>query len=489
MNDFIPHSVAPDVSQFLESMRDIGYTIETALADIVDNSISAGANKIDIFVDDSEFKIGILDNGSGMSQKELLQAMTPGCRHPQDVRSETDLGRFGLGLKTASFSQCRKLTVLTKKKQTSNAAIWDLDFVEKKKDWCVKEPLNLKAIQWFEKLKKQGTLVLWEQIDRAIQNVPPQNRQRQFNRKLDKAIKHLELVFHRYLSGERGLKKITITVNGNSLEPFDPFHTNHPATIHGPVEELRIHDATVKFQTFTLPHHRKLSPDQWDRNGGEKGYLRGQGFYVYRQRRLIVFGTWFGMVKQSELLKLARVKVDIPNSLDSEWKIDVKKASAEPPYQITERLKKIVEKLGSVSKRVYVGRGERLASDKFQSIWTKNRIHGQLTYVVNEDHPAVKAFFGKLGPSERRSFKSLVKVIQSTLPLDSLFADLGSQPKAIDQGLDIASLEEAVTLLVEGALQDGTSKTDIMTLLQTCEPYRSNWEAVEAVFNRLIVGR
>jgi hypothetical protein len=126
----------------------------------------------------------------------------------------------------------------------------------------------------------------------------------------------------------------------------------------------------VKVQAYTLPHHKK-DPEGWERHAGKAGYLKNQGFYVYRGKRLIIHGTWFGLARQTELTKLARVRIDMPNEMDAEWKIDVKKASAQPPYHIRERLKRIIETLGASSRRVYTARGRRLTADSQLPVWQR----------------------------------------------------------------------------------------------------------------------
>ena len=165
-------NAAPKASMLIESMRDIGYSLETALADVIDNSITAGARKIEILTspDDTELKIGILDTGSGMTEAELEDAMRPGSRNPLDSRGNADLGRFGLGLKTASFSQCRRLSVLTRKNGKLHGAIWDLDFVAEKNDWLVQIPDDISRIPWTSRLTADGTLVIWEKLDRVVED-------------------------------------------------------------------------------------------------------------------------------------------------------------------------------------------------------------------------------------------------------------------------------------------------------------------------------
>jgi len=214
----------------IESMRDIGYSLETALADIIDNSITSNASHIDILVPpvDTEPRLGVVDNGVGMTEDELLNAMRPGSQNPLDGRNATDLGRFGLGLKTASFSQCRKLTVVTRQNGVTSAAIWDLDYVTKKNKWLVQIPEDITSIPWVDRLKKRGTLVIWECLDRAV---GPGKIQENLTQRINDVCGHLELVFHRFLSKERGKRSITIKINERPLNPFDPFHSSHPATI------------------------------------------------------------------------------------------------------------------------------------------------------------------------------------------------------------------------------------------------------------------
>ena len=170
--DNIP--VEPKLSVFLSSLRDIGYSFETALADLIDNSISANAKNIKILALPSTDKLVVLDDGSGMSDKLLLEAMRLGTQ--KETRAKNDLGRFGLGLKTASFSQCRKLTVFSKDSESIAGYTWDLDFLSKENKWLLqkasvadlKAKLDKLSPQVFEEFfaSKHGSLVLWEKIDR-----------------------------------------------------------------------------------------------------------------------------------------------------------------------------------------------------------------------------------------------------------------------------------------------------------------------------------
>ena len=341
--------IPPNPSPLIESLRDLGYSLGTALADIIDNSITAGAQKIRIFSNPSADNpmIGILDDGTGMSEAVLVEAMRLGTRSPLEVRDQSDLGRFGLGLKTASFSQCRKLSVMSRVDGVTSCAQWDLDHVARSKKWEMRIPDDPSAIPWSETVGAHGTLVVWENMGLDEGEDADDSDPADLVRELDEARSHLELVFHRFLSSEPGHSKMDMEFNKLPLEPFDPFHSDHLATQRGPVEFLKVGNQTVRIEPFTLPHHARVSQSQWDHYGGAEGYVRNQGFYVYRERRLIIHGTWFGLARQTELTKLARVRVDIPNSLDQPWKIDVKKASAQLPPSVRDRLRRIIERLGA----------------------------------------------------------------------------------------------------------------------------------------------
>ena len=313
----------PVPSILVESLRDIGYSLNSA----IDNSIAANATEVQIFaIPGDDFRIAIIDNGEGLGREELKQAMRLGSSDPRQERELNDLGRFGLGLKTASFSQCRRLTVLSRKGGENGAAFtWDLDFISQENQWDLIEELDLQAIPFANQMEGAGTLVLWEKLDR-LTGVRGAGKV-DYDRILSEAGNYLGLVFHRYLSGERGLKKLTIELNRRTLVPIDPFNTSHPATQVGQAEVIC---PGVEIQAFTLPHRSHYNSEQeFDYFGLPGGYLKNQGVYLYRAKRLIMYGTWFGLSKKTALTQLARVKIDIALNQDEMWKIDVKKVSAQ----------------------------------------------------------------------------------------------------------------------------------------------------------------
>ena len=335
-------------------------------------------------------------------------------------------------------------------------------------------------LPWIDQLGEQGTLIIWDKLDRLLIGESHDAEERNLVRRLDDAASHLELVFHRFLAGERGIKRITIALNGRPLEPFDPFNSKNAATIAGPVETIRIGRQIVTLQAFTLPHHKKLTVEEWERNAGPDGYVKNQGFYLYRGKRLIIYGTWFGLVRQTELTKLTRVRIDIPTALDTAWKIDIKKASAELPSPVRKRLKRLIETIGMTSKRVYTSRGRRLVTDARLPVWQRVQDKNEIRYCINLDHPVIVGYRDKLPDDLRREFLRVVEVIGASIPIDALFADTSSQPSLVaGQVMSREAMEHAVTTTYRYLLNAGLKSDDVVDMLHATEPFRSNWEAAQ----------
>lgn len=479
--------IAPKASVLVESLRDIGYSLQTAIADIIDNSITAGAQNIELLTDtDSEIPaIGILDDGKGMSREELVEAMRPGSISPLSRRPDYDLGRFGLGLKTASFSQCRRLIVLTRHNGDTSCAVWDLEVVAEVNDWVVEFPEDYSDLPWAEHLGHTGTLIIWQKLDRLIDPKDSSNR-KSLVRQIDETATHLELVFHRFLSGETGLKKIRMALNGRNLAPYDPFFSKHLATVFGPEDVFRMGGREIRIQPVTLPHHQKVSSTEWKRYAGREGYIRNQGFYVYRGKRLIIHGTWFNLARQTELTKLARVRIDMPNDMDAEWKIDVKKASAQPPASVRERLRRIIVAIGAGSKRTYTTRGKKLTSDNRLPVWSRTQDKNRISYGLNPEHPAFKKFADSLTGEQTAEFSRLLVLAGAAIPIDALFADISSNPEhVLPIALNTDEFEDTVKATYFQLLSAGYERDDIVLMMSSAEPFHSNWKQAEAAINAL----
>ncbi|HEY8596446.1 MAG TPA: ATP-binding protein [Devosiaceae bacterium] len=476
--DATPHAAA-----LIEGLRDIGYSLETAVSDIIDNSITAGAHRIEIVTEtySDEPYIAIVDDGEGMTEEELVAAMRPGSKNPLATRDEPDLGRFGLGLKSASFSQCRRLTVVSRRSGQTSAAIWDLDVVAERNEWAVELPDHCDLIPGIDKLGQKGTLVLWQKLDRLTGGYSHNTAKRAevINQRIAETERHLRLVFHRFMEDP---KPLHILLNGRQLRPLDPFARKNPATISDPEEKLSLTRGDVEIQSFTLPHHKQSSKTDWEDVGGPEGHLKSQGFYLYRGKRLIVYGTWFGLCRQSELTKLSRVRIDIPNSMDADWKIDVKKSSAQLPPVVRDRLKKVIERILAGSKRTYSKRGQKLVDHERLPMWHRMQADGQIRYRPNADHPAFVEFAESLPPDLRRGFFNCISLVGASLPIETLHADMaGRAEQIIPDRVDEDTLAQAVQATVSVLAGAQKDIKEIKALMKDVDPFRSAWEDTERI--------
>lgn len=419
-------------------MRDLGYSLETAIADLIDNSISAGATSVEILCDltHSDPTLAIVDNGKGMTAKEVVAAMRHGATDPKQPRAPDDLGRFGLGLKTASFSQCRRLTVVSAQKGALSGAEWNLDLVDKKDDWIVTLPEEeeIAELPFIDQLGKDGTIVIWRTLDRLFEEETGKRRDEIVNEKLDVVEKHLALVFHRFLAGEvKHRKKLTISINGHKIEAFDPFCRKNPATQLLPEEVVRIGDTSVHMQPYILPHHSRLSAKEYDYYQSRSDFISNQGAYIYRNGRLMAWGDWFRLISKGEATKLARVQIDFPSSLDESWTIDIKKSRARPPRVVRERLRQVITRITGRSTSVHRRRGKKLFDEIEAPLWERYADQGRIRYTLNNSHPLVEVLTGSLDEEGRRKLDFLLQSVSAALPIEMIYSDYSTHPREVQQ--------------------------------------------------------
>lgn len=479
----------PHAASLIQSLRDIGYSCDTAMADVIDNSITAGARTIEVLSDtgNEDAAIAIIDDGRGMNLVELVEAMRPGSRNPLSERAVDDLGRFGLGLKSASFSQCKHLTVVSRKDGRTSAATWDLDVVALTNRWEIELHDDPAAIPWTDRLGEHGTMVLWRSLDRLSGGIENDLRRRaeHINRVLAAAERHIRLVFHRFMEEDRPALKIRL--NGRPLAPLDPFGTRFPGHQSERPDQLALPRGTVEFRCFTLPHHKSLTLSDWNDLGGPEGHLRTQGFYVYRGRRLIIAGSWLGLARQTELTKLCRIRVDIPNSMDADWKIDVKKASAQLPPAVRERMRLLVERLSMTSKRTYQRRGQRLVDENYMPLWQRVQKDGAIIYRPDPAHPVLADFSAKLPVELQAEFAGLLGLVGSSVPVASLHADFGGSPEEVRADMvDEPAVRQMAEAMVPRLVALDTEPDRIADILRQIEPFASNWPVAQKIIEQLI---
>ncbi|MCD8372943.1 MAG: ATP-binding protein [Clostridia bacterium] len=479
----------PTADVLMSSMRAMGYSFEAAIADIIDNSISVQAKRIDVKfpINPSDIYIAICDDGKGMTKEELFDAMKYGSALKRGKRSEDDLGRFGLGLKAASLSQCRRLTVASKKENAISAYIWDLDVVEEKQDWliieCTDEEIkNIKFIDYLDQYDS-GTVVLWEDFD--IIREASGNEYAELLGYQNSTADYLSLIFHRFLN-KQGSEKLTIKINNFTLVGFDPFLEYHPKTtvrksFTVPVKDKEGIERQITVQPYILPFQKDLSAEDKKNSGGIENYRSKQGFFIYRNERLIVWGTWFGR-HRDELTKYARIKVDIPNTLDEVWGIDIKKQNARIPSSVRQRLNRAVDDAMDVAvrKQTYRGRISKI-DDNIDYIWDRNDDRGTITYHINRESKIFDLIRDKVDDETWNYIDMVLEEIENSVPYQQIYIDK-SQNK-VNEDIDDerkAEIADKARVLIAIALKTtGDNKEDIIDRLLLSEPFNKYPELKE----------
>ncbi len=472
----------PTADILMTSMRAMGYSFESAIADIVDNSISANAKKVSLrfAIDPSCPFVAICDDGHGMSATELFDAMKYGSEQKRGGRSDTDLGRFGLGLKAASLSQCRRLTVASKKDGKISAYIWDLDVVEAKKDWYIIECTDaqipgIKSISWLD-IVEHGTIVIWENFDLLEKSTG--SVYSTLTKYQESVNEYLSLIFHRYLN-RPAATRVEISINNHQLSGLDPFLENHNKTnvrkrVNIPISDNQGVERMVVVQPFVLPFQKDLTAEDKRLSGGIENYRSRQGFYIYRNERLIVWGKWFGR-HRDELTKYARIRVDIPNTLDDIWGIDIKKQSAEIPASIKQRLHRAVDDAmdTAIKAQTYRGRIEKI-DEEIDYIWDRVQERGeQYTYRINRKAKIFDLIRQQVDDQTWSRIDMVLEEIEDSVPYQQIYID--KSQNRIDDYIDderIAEVEAKARVLIKLALDmGGNDRTQIVTNLFLSEPF------------------
>lgn len=477
----------PSAPILIESIRSIGYSFETAIADLIDNSISAKATRIDILsIPNEEPYIIIFDNGNGMNKVELEEAMRLGSKNPNEVRKETDLGRFGLGLKSASLSQCRNLTVVSKKDGKLSAFSWNLDYVIERNSWSIleyseEEIMQLENIELFNDIEN-GTYVLLKKFDKIQASTLEINKT--ITEKMSSTIDHLALVFHRYLDDG-----VEIYVNNRKIESIDPFLTKNKATQAKRTQEIKIGEFIIKVKPYILPHYNKLSEDDLKKVGGKEDLRKNQGFYIYRNKRLIIWGTWFRLSRQDELSKLARVMVEIPNSLDDVWGIDIKKSTANIPDIIKKNLYSCIEESVFTSKEVYRYRGRKENnSEKYNYVWDRIKTRDGYEYRINRDLPQIQLLSKNFDKDVLIEFERLLKNIEKSFPTNTVYLDVADGKLKNDFEMSAEEIDELI-IAFEDSLNKckelGLNVIEFYEQIIKTEPYCNNEKLKELMKEKI----
>lgn len=418
--------IIPSPKSTINSYRSFGYNLSTAIADIIDNSISAEADTIHINYqwNGRDSFISIMDNGHGMNREELIAAMTPGSKDPEAERPEKDLGRFGMGLKTASFSQCKRLTCITKREGYATIKrCWDIDSI--KNAWQLLDYVSDKSFEGNLDKQVSGTLVLWEKLDRLTGNSDTSNEsvKNAFYQEMIHVRQHLSLVFHRFIEQ----KRIRIFFQDDLIEPNNPFLLNlSPKPEMGLPERF----GNVEITYFILPHMSEIGKAEYESSGGSLGWFQQQGFYIYRGDRLLVAADWLGLEKKRDYSKLARIAISFSNANDFNWNLDIKKSTATPPVELRKELSRIARIAIMKSAKIYNWRGQKAMQEttgtvNHEPLW-KDEItrEGIKKYRINRNHPVIAAL---LAENDKLAVKAL-KLLEENTPVELILTNQNEDP-------------------------------------------------------------
>lgn len=466
----------------LESLRGLGYSTGAAIADVIDNSVAAGARNVSVqFVWDGPLsRASILDDGRGMDDAELQRAMTLGDKSPLDDRSADDLGRFGMGLKTASFSQCRRLTVTSLKGGALSCLRWDLDELAKDPagGWLLFEgpAAGSEAFAAIPAGRPSGTLVLWESMDRIVTKAfSPEH----FLDLADDVERHLAMVFHRLIEGPR--PKLRISINGRPVAPWDPFMSG--TSYESPIAKRDTDAGVVAVRCHVLPHKDRLTDAEFELNGGPDGWAAQQGFYVYRNERLLVAGGWLGLGQgrawnREEAYRLARIRLDIPNTADAAWKIDIRKSTARPPVSMRPWLTKLAENTRDRARNVFAYRAKPQApagSAAIELAWRAEQTKAGLRYRVDEKHPAVAAVL-EACEGQADLVRAMIRVVEETVPVQRIWLDTAENketPRTGFAGEPSAEVQKVLrTLFRHMVARQGMDEDRARSKLLATEPFQ-----------------
>ncbi|MBT1451513.1 ATP-binding protein [Glaciecola sp. XM2] len=423
----------PNAEFLIKSIAEQGYTLESAIADLADNSISANCNNIEILVsaEKEPFQVFIGDDGDGMTQEELYSNCRFPSSSPDDARAPLDLGRFGLGMKTASFSQTRKFTILSRQSgaETYKALTWDVDFITETGNWNLiinTEQEIDELLSSYQELSASlnnplskftpNTIIIWFGLYKFESTLNESNRSKALKREMAETVSdHLGIVFHRFI--QRSKNKLKIRVNNSLVPPFNPFPEDHKGFRSIEYKQKKFGSDNVRLEGFVLPSialdEVKTENNIW--STPHKSLIDMEGVYIYRADRLILYGGWNGLIKKFPRLQLARLRVDIGNGVDHLLHLNVAKSAVIIPHDLKEAFEGYIRELTTEATKEYHNRGLRKFPErkKTTELTLFNKIHTNKGPKVelNGDYPLVQSLRESLDTEQEAKFNILLRVL------------------------------------------------------------------------------
>jgi len=426
--------VTPNPEYLIKSIAEQGYSLESALADLIDNSISANANQVEVLIktDEEPFILYLTDNGDGMDEKTLKTSMHFPSTSPDTSRKSDDLGRFGLGMKTASFSQTRKFTVLARKKGTTQyqARTWDLEALKDNK-WqlivnsqaeiekivsAYKKQSNDNLGQF--KIHEPNVIIVWYGLYKYEEYLEEENRRKALKREITEVTTdHLSLVFHRFMESKK--QHLKLRVNNKQLQPFNPFPEKNLRSVE--FKQKGFGNDSIKLEGFILPSYsieetNESNITKWTTK--YRSLLDMEGIYIYRANRIILFGGWNGLIKKAPRLQLARLRVEIGNGVDHLLHLNVAKSQVIIPHDLKDAFESYINELKDEAKKEFFNRGVNKFPKKSQSqesLFVRNPSNKGVLLEVNSEFPIVTQLQQELSTQGQAQLKILLKMINTQI--------------------------------------------------------------------------
>lgn len=427
--------VTPNPEYLIKSISEQGYSFEAAIADLIDNSISAGADKIEILIDtESEpFKLFLADNGCGMNESQLKDCMKFPCQSPDNSRLDDDLGRFGLGMKTASFSQTRKFTTISRSRGEVqfSARTWDLELLKNNKwNLLINSSQDIAStLEQYSNVSNSrinelpdfdaNTIIVWEGLYKFEQYLEEKNREKALYKEIDIISEHLSLVFHRFM--EKQDKKLQIRINNQLLKPFNPFPVKENDFRSLEFRKRKFGDDSIKIEGFILPsrsiQENKQGLSIWTTKN--RSLMDMEGIYIYRADRLILFGGWNGLIKKAPRLQLARLQVEIGNNADHLLHLNVAKSQVIIPHELKNAFQGYINDLKREAEKEFYNRGIRQFNEPKERTNThlfEKKISSKGPVLeINKEFELIKSLFCDLDKQQSAKLNMLFSMVNTRI--------------------------------------------------------------------------
>ncbi len=441
----------PNPARIMEGLRDTGYDFNMAMADLVDNSIAANATIVKVylnFMPDNDMKLYIVDNGCGMTMAELKNAMRYGSERRTNASS---LGKFGLGLKTASTAFCRSLSLLSRGGDGEiNKVQWDLDEIIRINKWKLLQPtISDDEMDLLESVAGNGTgtIVIWEKIDRLLKDYQFNGAKRTaLKRIMDSLQFHFSMVYQRFLDSKFTDKPIELYLNDKAITPWDPFCSNESERTIAGEQDIKVELPEGEYSTFTL---KAFVLPRKENFSSLEAYTKAQinndmqGFYIYRENRLLHYGDWANIYRNDPHFSLIRVDLSFNHTLDKAFNVDIKKSRIHINEDIADYLEKEFlpaarrlaeeryrklkqEAVAQNAKNVHNGAGLTIEENAYS-------LQNAKTEVVNEEKNEVRV------ENSNGKFTTTIKILPLTnskqhrvVPVDSIEGNILWEPTLVN---------------------------------------------------------